>query len=605
MCGIAGAVGSNDPNLIEKMISIIKHRGPDGEETFRRGTAALGVCRLSIVGGPTDSVLIRGKNGAVLAFNGEIYNHKSLRRQLIASGCQFDTQTDSEVVLRLYEQYGVGCLDYLRGMFAFAILDNDRIFLARDRLGIKPLYYLHDPTSRLLLFASEIKSILQCEAYSPELDLQSLADFAILQHLVGARTFFRHILALPSGCYAIISANRAEMLTPPTSYHNRILPRLEERNFNDAVQHLGIVLTDALERHLDADVEVGLSLSGGIDSTILALFAGRILETPLQVFSIADSADHPDLTQAAYVADQINAVHHTHILSFDAFLNLVPHVVAAEEAPSNLWSIPLVALARSVSQHVKACIHGEGADELFGGYSEYLSRHAWLQQLRARLPLLREIGMSLSREAITTITRQSTEQDEDTYLVDLFALNLGDQLEHRHLLPVDRCGMAASVEFRVPFLDDEVFNFAARLPISYCVRTDIGVQKYILRHLAIREFGEPVLDIVLRRKLRGPSASSNLHARFDKLCDEVLPADYLKNNKFGRFFVRKRELLVFEMFVQHFIENRANPTGLQSALDCLEKRADTRHARRTISEYRSKQRRTTEGSALPMTFAVR
>jgi asparagine synthase (glutamine-hydrolysing) len=586
MCGIAGAVGRDLDSFTDRMVTRMRHRGPDGQEVAKRGSAQIGMCLLSIIDPEARVTLLSNASETItLAFNGEIYNYRELRKLLEAEGHRFKTRTDTEVVLNLYEEYGIKAFERLRGMFSLAIVDGNKLVLARDRLGIKPLYLFHDQHRKKFLFASEIKAILQCEAYQPELDLQTFADFIVINHATGTRTFFSGISTLAPGHYMVVTIANGAIETPPNPYYDRNLPRTTNANFNEALNALSTELRDAVVTHLDADVEVALTLSGGLDSTLLGLFAARQTGKQLRTFSVAESTEHADYIQANLVSRLIGSNHSAHCFTFDEYLNAIPDLIEAEEAPSSLWGMPIMLLCRNVAQHTKACLHGEGADELFGGYKEYIDRRVRAKWFHTRLPLLRNLGIPLTEEAVDTIKRQSLSLEFDSYLENVFEINLGDQLQRFHLDPVDKYGMAASLEMRVPFLDDRVYEVAARLPLKFCVNSDLGIRKYILRHLAIREFGPEILDVVLRQKLGAPSSGSSMLTRFESLCEEVLPDKYVENHKFGCFFIRKRELLMFDMFTEYFIENRASIEKKRNVFDFLSERTESRSARQSLNNY--------------------
>src|SRR5215469_10435020 len=219
MSGIAGAVGTQDPALIKTMVDALRHRGPDGIGYYQRNNVHLGAAWLGIIDPASGSQPLSNETGQIcLVFNGEISNHHELRADLKRKGHIFTTETDTEVVLHLYETLGEDCVRHLRGMFAFAILDGERLLLARDRYGIKPLYYTFLPEEQLFLFASEIKSILQCSAYTPQLDMQTWADTFVLKHSVGTETFFAGVKSLAAGHTMSISWDQQMNISEPQPY---------------------------------------------------------------------------------------------------------------------------------------------------------------------------------------------------------------------------------------------------------------------------------------------------------------------------------------------------------------------------------------------------
>jgi asparagine synthase (glutamine-hydrolysing) len=573
MCGIAGVVGACDSTLIADMTSVLRHRGPDGSGLHARGRVHLGATRLSIIDPWSGAQPVYNETGEIcVVFNGEIYNHNALRAELSRRGHVFSTQTDTEVVVHLYEEMGARCVERLHGMFAFAILDGERLLLARDRLGIKPLYYAHLPETGIVLFASEIKAILRYPGVTPRLDHQALAHYLILRHSVGAETYFDGIRSLPPGHTMTVRAGDRIVPGPVERYYRSDFTRDTAIDLEDAESLLHAALVRAVDTHLAADVEVGLTLSGGLDSTVLALLARERATEPLSTFTVGDDRNNTDMRQAALIAARIGSRHHTVEVSFKNYVDGIPALLAAEEKPNSLFGMPFYTLCQAIARHVKACLHGEGADELFGGYEDYVDRDARLSFIRERLPVLRHLGVAPSLPAIAAIKRLSSAADMNEYLRCTFELNFGDPLEQQHLVPVDKLAMAASLELRVPYLADEVHELVNRLPIDLLVRPDLGIGKYILKRLALKRFGSDVIDVVLRSKHGFPTAGMGHLVRFDRMCNEMLPDSYVEGHAFGRCFPSKRHLLVFDMFLTLFLEHRGDPAELGGTIEFMRAR---------------------------------
>jgi asparagine synthase (glutamine-hydrolysing) len=573
MCGIAGVLGGRDCAGVERMVDSLRHRGPDGIGLCSRGLAHLGATRLSIVdlaAGPQP--IYNETRSLCLVFNGEVYNHRQLRADLECKGHVFGTQTDTEVVIHLYEEFGRDCVRQLRGMFAFAILDGSRMFLARDRLGIKPLYYAVTDDGKTFTFASEIKPILQTPGLTPQLSSQAFADALVLGHPVHEHTFFEGVRSLPAGHIMTVSYSSGIQIDAPLAYHSRDSVREANLSLDDAVEEVRKVLEDAVDTHLDADVEVGLTLSGGIDSTVLTLLAAE--RRRVVTFTVADHEQHPDAVQADCIAETIRSEHHKVVMSYDDYLAAIPALIATEEQPSSLYGLPYYFLCRRIANRVKACLHGEGADEMFGGYREYLDRDRRLLRYRQRLPLLKRLGVAPSDAAAAIIRRLSSAITFEEYLEAIFAVNANDALQRLHLDLVDKCSMAASVEMRVPYLDDRVFELVNRLPLRYLVSADLGIKKYILRRFALKRFGASVFDVILREKLGAPSAGMSFLNRFEKLCNEQLPNDYLRRHEYGFCFESKRQLLLFELFHEIFVRNRGDVSSVPGVVEFIRQRAD-------------------------------
>jgi asparagine synthase (glutamine-hydrolysing) len=444
-----------------------------------------------------------------IVFNGATYNHHELRTDLQRKGHVFATTTDTEVVLRLYEEMGDDCVRHLRGMFAFAILDGERLFLARDRWGIKPLYYAFLPEAQLFLFASEIKSMLQCLEYTPRLDMQTWADSFVLGHAVGTETFFAGMKSLAPGHTMSIRWDQQMSISEPKSYFTPHFIRNQEISLEEALDALEVALLTSVEAHLAADVDVGLTVSGGLDSSLLALLS-REYQSHSFTFSVADNKHSPDLLQAQYVAQMLGSSHQSVIISFDEYLAAIPTCATADERPCVLTALPVYILSREMAQRVKACLVGVGADRLCGEYPEGHYLESKLARIRKRLSLLKQLGVSPSDRAHDQIQHLASATSSDECLQSTFEKNLGDELERNHLNTYDTYGMVAGVEMRAPYLDNAVVELINQFPLRYLVRRDLGIDKYVLRHLCLRRFGYDVTDVVLRQKRGFLSAGMRL-----------------------------------------------------------------------------------------------
>lgn len=574
MCGIAGALGAAEAGLAESMVDAIAHRGPDGCGAWHDDWAQVAATRLAIIDPSAPATPLTNEEGTLrLVFNGEIYNHRELRAELEGRGHRFRTRTDSEVVVHLYEELGAGCVQRLRGMFAFAIIDGDEALLVRDRLGIKPLYFSVLDGGRLFVFASEIKALLRCDRLDAKLDLQSLADQIVLGHAVSTRTAIEGVRSVAAGHMLTVRRESGGLqVSDQAPYATRNLTTPDDLPYHEAEQALEDVLEDAIGRHLDADVDVAIALSGGIDSTLLALFA-HAQGNRLRTFAAGDYERNPDLLTAAGVAAAIGADHVTCVPEFGEYLAAIPRFVATEEHPSTLIGMPFFLLSQRIAVTHKACLCGEGADELFGGYAEYLHRDAKLASLTRRQPVLEQLGVTLSDEAAEIVSCLCSTRTYDEYLDAIFAVNLGEPLERLHLDGVDKNAMAHGLEMRVPYLDDRVHALVTSMPPHYRVHAELGIRKYVLRRLCLRRFGERFVDVILREKLGVPSSGVQLVLRFDRLCDEVLPGDYLERHELGFCFATKRQLLAFEMFEDVFLRGGGDASAVGDVVEYMQERS--------------------------------
>jgi asparagine synthase (glutamine-hydrolysing) len=574
MCGIAGAWGEVDATQVTAMTRALAHRGPDDSGYHSRGPVRLGARRLSIIDIAGGAQPMYNENGEIcVVANGEIYNHVELRRRLQAMGHRFTTRCDTEVIVHLYEEYGDRCVDHLRGMFAFAVADGQRLLLARDRLGIKPLYYTR--VGAALLFASEIKALLRCPQVDPALDLQAFADSRLLGHATGDRTHVEGVRSLLPGHTMTVTAGPRGPEYTTSAYYRLPTEPDEGITFEAARDALVDLLREAVRSHLVADVEVGLTLSGGLDSTVLALLAREEVARPVRVYSVGDRPDHPDLVQSARLADMFGWPRHAAVMSFEDYLATLPGYVLAHEVPGRLGGVPLFFLCARIGAELKVCLNGEGADELFGGYPEYVDRGFRARAVLNRLGGIRSLGVAPSPRALELIDGMTNERPFADYLDRLLATNMTDQLVRQHLELIDKFSMAASLEMRVPFMDHRVAEFVAGLPVGFKVDTTLMSQKHLLRHATLRAWGGdgPVVDTVLRRKIGAPSAGSQHMARLADLCERELPADYITRHELGCCFSSKHDLLMHEMYCELFLRRRAAKQDDFSVLEFIQEQA--------------------------------
>jgi len=577
MCGIAGIIGSKDEEPIRKMISSLYHRGPDDYGYFDHQDIHLGITRLSIIdlvcGHQPIFNLARDK---CIVFNGEIYNYRELRTELLNSGCHFTTNSDTEVILQLYEQYGLGSLQMLRGMFAFAIYDNDTILIARDRLGIKPLYYYHSDDGRLLAFASEIKALLKCDFITHAVDHQSLIDSLVFGYPVDDKTYFRDIKCLKPGHYLLVKRPGDEMKIDQRPYHHLDVRSDSSITFEEAKEKLIELLNLSISRHLVADVEIGLLLSGGVDSSIMGLIMKNYYPGAIRTYSVGDSDRNSDMTLAGVIARRIGSNHREIIMDFDRYVAAIPRYIWAEERPASLAGLPYSYLLDEIKKDLKVCLDGEGADELFGGYVMYRKRQETINSAVEGLAKIRKLGFAPRDEVSEIVEFVASARDYDEYLERIFLVGLKDQLIRYHLDSVDKLGMASSVELRVPFLDDDLVGYITKIPTAYKVKKDLGVGKYILKRAAYEAFGEIMFDVILRKKQGFPSAGYYYMSKFYQICETNLPEDYLLKHELGYCFKSKQELLLYELFSFLFIQQRGSlPDGF-NMLEFIGERAGTR-----------------------------
>jgi asparagine synthase (glutamine-hydrolysing) len=561
MCGIAGmwtADGPLDP--VAAMAAAIAHRGPDGSGHHRGGRVGLGARRLSVVDIEGGAQPAYDESGRVcVVANGEVYNHNELRASLTARGHRFASRSDTEVIVHLYEEYGDRCVDHLRGMFAFAIADGDRLLLARDRLGIKPLYYaVVDGT---VLFASEIKALPRYPGLRTELDTQALADSVVLGNPFGDRTFLSGVRRLMPGHTMVVEPGPDNMPVVTTRQYYALPTGTDDAiDFDTATRRLGELLDEVVEAHLAADVDVALMLSGGLDSTVLAMTARDVSTAARRTYGVADHANHPDVVQGRRVAASLGWSYDRTMPTLAEYLDALPAYTYATEQPGMLGGLPLLLMYARAGAAGKVGLIGEGADELFGGYPAHVDPavHS-ARALDERLARLGRAGLAPSAEVLALARMLTATRPADGHLSRMLSWYLGDPLTQDHLEFQDKIGMAAGLELRLPFLDHRLVEFVVTLPVRYRVNLALGVQKNLLKHVALRRWGgnQALVDSVLRRKTGAPSAGYRHRNALRHLCDEELPDDYLARHELGPVFETKAGLLTFELFHEMFVVGRA------------------------------------------------
>ena len=564
MCGIAGVIQFGrdarvDIDTIRQMCRVMSHRGPDDDGFYVSGPVGLGMRRLSIVDLTTGHQPISNEDEtAWIVFNGEIYNHAELREQLQARGHRYRTNSDTETIIHLYEEYGCNCVQHLRGMFAFAIWDTkkQRLFIARDRLGIKPLYYRLTPQS--LAFGSEIKVIL-AEGTQPAFNRRVLPEYLAFGYVSGSESFYEGITKLMPGHTMEVGLDGRVRIE---RYWD--LPVTDEdsaRGENYYVEQYRDLLEQAVNSHLMSDVPLGVFLSGGVDSSAVAALMTKLRCAPVETFSVGYAEDtYSELPYARTVARHLKSIHHEVLVSREQFFDALPQLIWHEDEPI-AWpsSVPLYFVARLARDRVKVVLTGEGSDETLGGYARYaftlknasLDRYyrgfvpgAVRRQIRDTVQHSSWISANLRRKlAHTPLARDGnswaslyfdnflcafSESEQRTLLSDEVAdefkagaayessleyweRSSGDML-HRLLyadiktylvellMKQDNMSMAASIESRVPFLDHVLVEFATNIPRKFQVRGLSG--KRILKK-AVQDLLPH--EILYRKKLGFPT----------------------------------------------------------------------------------------------------
>ena len=558
MCGICGKLNldrntSVDSAQVQAMLDPIRHRGPDDQGMYVSGQVGLGHRRLSIIDLNTGHQPLSNEDGTVwIVFNGEIYNFHELRTFLLSKGHTFKTQTDTEAIVHLYEELGPECLQKLRGMFAFAIWDDKAkiLFLARDRVGIKPLYYCL--TDRSLLFASEIKAILADRSIDREIVPEIVDRFMTFLYLPGEETLFKGISKLAPGHYLLHKNAKTEI----RQYWDLSFAKPgESPNRKEAERQLVDLLAETVEQHMIADVPVGVLLSGGVDSTAVLSFAVERTDKAVSSYTVGFS--DPDVADerpyAKLAAERFGTQHHDMTITASDFMEFMPKYVWHMEEP--VCEPPAVALyyvSKLAKNYVKVLLSGEGGDEAFAGYNNYRNL-LWLERVKRGLSSLRGVAArglsfanlllhsprmaayaplmsasfpdyyysrtsspyrgirnglgklysedfahSINREyAVEPMHRLQAHVRGKNTLDAMLYIDTKSWLPDDLLIKADKMTMANSLELRVPLLDHKVLEFAAALP------TDLKVRGFTTKYLAKRALGRRVPKSILERRKAG------------------------------------------------------------------------------------------------------
>jgi asparagine synthase (glutamine-hydrolysing) len=544
MCGIAGIVNTNntpaDPTALDAMSRALHHRGPDDAGEYVDGPVALASRRLSIIDLAGGKQPITNEDGSiVIVYNGETYNYLELRTQLQAEGHTLATHTDTETIVHLYEKMGPDCLTRLNGMYAFALWDarKRRLMLARDRFGIKPLYYTYDGSR--LAFASEIKALCTLPGFRVEPEPAALVDYAVFQYSPGEHTFFKGVKKLLPGHFLLFEPDTGHLSTHQywdVPCHDDLVDYTHDENY--FAEKLLLIIEDAVRIELRSDVPVGSHLSGGLDSSSVASLAANLLGTPIHTFSggFRDGQAYDETQYARIVATTIGSAHHETWPSADDFAAVLPALVYFMDEPAaGPGLFPQYYVSRLAAEHVKVVLGGQGGDELGAGYARYLvslferalrdevnAAEDWmsnftLSEMLPNLGQLRQYGPMLqtflgeglfgpdesryyglvkrgdpARLLCPQVVQAANGYDPYESYRAIFTrpqttsyLNRMLYYDAKAMLPAllhveDRTSMAVSLESRVPLLDHRIAELFATIPDKLKMKN--GQLRYIYKH---------------------------------------------------------------------------------------------------------------------------
>jgi asparagine synthase (glutamine-hydrolysing) len=507
MCGIAGIYHfktgiSVDQHLLKRMCDVLRHRGPDGEGVYLNGGVGLGHRRLSIIDLDTGQQPMSNEDETIwIVFNGEIFNYIELASDLRSRGHQFRSQSDTEVILHLYEERGPDCLEDLLGMFAFALWDSPRkrLFVARDRLGIKPLYYYLD--DKRFVFASEAKAILEDKSIDRQPYYPAISDYLRYMYTIDDSTFFKGIKKLLPGYYLVLEDGHFSI----RQYWDLKFNEDEEKSEEYYVDKFLDLLKDSLRIHLRSDVPLGSHLSGGLDTSCLVGLASQMLPHTLKTFSGAYNEPGPynEREYINIVADKFQTEHYEIIPSASDYAEALNKIIWQLDEPSvGSAVIGQYYVCKLASEHVKVILGGQGGDELFGGYYRYIPSYLknYLRRFfagkvnpieisKTLVNLVKHIGIiglnntyqkAKRRKGILEITTDKfndeigiVEKSPNIHNIAMDSIadsfNKMQYWDIKNYLPAllhieDRTSMAVSIESRVPFLDHRIVEFSATIP---------------------------------------------------------------------------------------------------------------------------------------------
>ncbi len=625
MCGICGFVGLDDKTLLERMCDVMRHRGPDESGIFTDKNVNIGMRRLSIIDLKTGHQPIYNEDKSVCTvFNGEIYNFRELRTALEGKGHKFYTNTDTEVIVHLYEEFGPDFVKHLKGMFAIAIWDSckRRLLLARDTFGKKPLYYTF--FDGIFFFASEIKSLLQYELVKREINYSALNNYLTFQYVPGEQTLFKGINKLPPAHILVYEKGEIKI----NEFWDLRMAPSQETSEEFYSKQLYELLKNSVKRRLISDVPLGAYLSGGIDSSTVVGIMSTLVDEPIKTFSVGFGVGEPidELRFAKIVAEKFNTDHHELIVKAKSIKELPKVVWHLDEPIADPAAIPTYFMSELTKKYVTVILTGEGGDEIFAGYSKY-RRMLVAEKLSSVTPgvvssvLARRMAkiipqdskarryfdyMSLlkdvERRYLLSHTIFKEEDKEKLYSGNLIGKTAGANpidimkpffektndmpllnkmllfdtkvwLPDDILMKVDKMTMAHSLEARAPLLDVDLVEFAATIPPSLKLKG--STEKYILKKAA----SGLVPKAIIERKKHGfavplniwftdelketmPDILTRLHTK------ELFNSSYifnhiLKNPKNLRHEQQLWSLLIFEIWNKIFIEGDPRKPNLK------------------------------------------
>lgn len=505
MCGICGFHGFRDDSLLDRMCSSIKHRGPDQEGLYIEDKVSLGHKRLSIIDLSSygKQPMTNEDESLWLSYNGEIYNFQDLMSDLKSKGHTFKSHTDSEVILHSYEEKGTECVSNFRGMFAFALWDKgrNRLVLCRDRFGEKPLYYWWD--GKRFVFASEIKALLECQYIPREVNKEGFYSYLAFQYVPGIETAIKNVYRVPPAHMLILENNTITFL----KYWdiNTINTETWRGSEQEALENLRLLLKESVNMRLVSDVPLGVLLSGGLDSSSVVSLMSDTGAENIKTFSVGFGEKGDELEYAKSVSRKFGTEHREFIIRPTNLIKTLDKIVWHLDEPiADGGAFATFLVSEIVRDYVKVILVGEGADELFGGYSWHKLGSPYLDLIpklvKKRLYFYLNTlyrGWDNASDVYKRFEELFCMNNRKSFLYNMSLFEINNLLPNCLLMKVDKMTMAHSIEARAPFLDHKLVEFVFALQRNYKIRGITG--KYILR----RVMKDSLPQEILERKKRG------------------------------------------------------------------------------------------------------
>jgi asparagine synthase (glutamine-hydrolysing) len=543
MCGICGMYGFTDLSLINKMLDIVRHRGPDEKGCYSDDHIAMGIQRLSIIDIKGGHQPIFNEDGSiVVVLNGEIYNYRELREKLEQQGHRFSTRSDTEVIVHAYEDSPTDFVTKLEGMFAFALWDKNTktLILARDRLGKKPLYYLISPDG-YLIFGSEIKQLLLYDEYSFGINRSALYHLLSYKCVPDSDTLFANIKKLPPGCIMAYSRGRFDIHP-----YWELRVAVTNLDIDTYVRRLQDLLRQAVRKRLMSEVPLGAYLSGGLDSSTIVALMSEMMAEPVKTFTATYDEIQDESSYANLVADHFGTDHAEIKIKLSEITNEIPTVIwHLDEPVYDPASFPFYLVTQGLKRYATVALLGEGSDELFAGYDDYkiLPHKVIPKPLRTRaylaikLPFSRFDKDELCTQEFKTQVRENPDVDSmivnwyndspHDLLTTALLFDVKNILPNYQLMRVDKLAMAHSVEARAPFMDHTLVEFAFTIPPE--LKLNRGIEKYILKKAMAYILPKETIE---RKKLAFPTPLAQWIGGLDEIIEQVLDSSVFVNGKY-------------------------------------------------------------------------